>query len=107
MTIKENSESTLDIDASIFDQGGICVRGARAKRFMDALYEVISAVESLQASVPLFVNTALGLHEIDHRYAVESFSKYVDRRLSLLLSAAVNEDHIDFPVEDLDQELQS
>ena len=107
MTTVENFGPDLGVDASIFEQGGICVRGARAKRFMDALYEVIAACESLHASVPLFVNTALGLHEIDHRYAVESFSKYVDRRLSLLLSAAVNEDHIDFPVEDLDQELQS
>lgn len=98
MTTKENFGPDVETDSSIFEQGGLCLRGAKAERIRNALYEISSAIESLNASVPLFASTALGLHEIDHRYAVESFAKYVDRRMALLMSSVVNEDPIDHPL---------
>lgn len=89
---------SADQDAAIFEAGGICLRGARAKRFLNALYEVAHAAESLQASLPLLANVGPAPGEIDVRYAVQSFAEYTARRLSLLMNAVINEDLLTDPL---------
>lgn len=98
MTNLVKEVDSAENDASIFEAGGICLRGARAKRFLNALYEVAHAAESLEASLPLLGYGGPGRNEIDPRYAVKSFTEYTSRRLTLLMNAVVNEDLLSDPL---------
>lgn len=85
-------------DAAIFDAGGICLRGERAKRVHRALSEICRAAESLDSSSALFPSISGGPDDIDPRYAVKAFAAYATQRFSLLLSAAAGEDLMDYPL---------
>ena len=97
----------LDEDRAVFEQGGICLRGERAKRFLNALYEVAHAAESLESSIPLLGEGGPGRREIDPRYAVKSFAEYTSRRLTLLMNAVVNEDLLSDPLPPNDEDERS
>lgn len=75
-------------DDAIFEAGGICLQGERAKRFHRALSEICRAAESLDSSAALFPNISGSPDDIDPRYAVKAFAAYAIQRFSLLLSAA-------------------
>ena len=47
MTAPGKPTNNTDQDASIFEAGGICLRGARAKPFLNALHEIANAAASL------------------------------------------------------------
>ena len=85
-------------DDAIFEEGGICLRGERAKRFHRALSEICRAAESLDSSAALFPSVSGNVDDIDPRYAVKAFAAYTNRRFSLLLSAAAGEDLMDYPL---------
>ena len=89
---------TQKVDEVIFKEGGICLRGERAKRFHRALSEIIHACDSLESSSALFPRISKNPDEIDPLYAVKSFATYTARRFSLLMAAADGEDLIDFPL---------
>lgn len=85
-------------DDAIFDEGGICLRGERAKRSHRALSAICRAAESLDSSSALFPNISGNADDIDPRYAVKAFVAYTSRHFSLLLSAAAGEDLMDYPL---------
>lgn len=82
----------------IFDDGGMFIEGARFKRFRAALFEICNAQESLLSSAKMFASTSVDVGEIDAQYAVETFSEYFYKRVSLLLATLVNEDLKNHPL---------
>lgn len=94
MPSKKQSK-TPSIYTTTFDD--ISLQGDRAQQFMITLTDLCDANDSLATVASLFPHQAMSRGELQASCTTEAFTGLMRQHLSLLLSMASGEDHIDYP----------